>query len=55
MTLAMLMLEKSREAGRNSNYTQYDTLRQFKSAISNVYAGSSEVTIENGVLENQDR
>ena len=51
MMLAMLMLEKSREAGRNASYTQYDTLRQFRSAISNVYAGSSVVSIENGVLK----
>ena len=29
MMMAMLMLEKSREPGRNVSYTQYDTLRQF--------------------------
>ena len=51
MMMAMLMLEKSREPGRNANYTQYDTLRQFRSAISNVYGGSGEVGIENGVLK----
>jgi hypothetical protein len=53
MMLAMLMLEKSRERGRNADYTQYDTLRQFRSAISNVYGGSGEVSIDNGVLKSR--
>ena len=53
MTQAMMMLEKSREKGRNAAYTQFDTVRQLRTTISNIYTGSSDVRVDNGVLKSR--
>ena len=53
MGLAMMMLEKSLEKGRNANYTQFATVRQLRSAISNIYTASAEVRVEAGVLKSR--
>ena len=53
MGLAMKMLEKSRDKGRNAEYTQFDTVRQLRSVLSNIYTGSAEVRVENGVLKSR--
>jgi hypothetical protein len=49
MGVAMMMLEKSREKGRNADYTQFGTIRQLRTTYSNIYGGSVEVRVENGV------
>ena len=43
MGVAILMLEKSLEPGRNSNktYQQFDTVRKLRSAVSNVYGATA--------------
>ena len=48
MAQAMMILEKSREKGRNVAYTQFDTVRQLRTTISNIYTGSSDVRVDNG-------
>ena len=53
MVQAMMMLEKSREPGRNANYTQFDTIRQLRTTVSNIYTGSAEVRVESGVLKSR--
>ena len=53
MVQAMMMLEKSREPGRNAEYTQFDTVRQLRTTVSNIYAGSAEVRVESGVLKSR--
>ena len=53
MGLAMMMLEKSLEKGRNANYTQFATVRQLRSAVSNIYTASAEVRVEAGVLKSR--
>ena len=53
MSLAMMMLEKSLEKGRNASYTQFATVRQLRSAISNIYTASAKVRLEAGVLKSR--
>ena len=53
MGVAMMMLEKSREKGRNADYTQFGTIRQLRTTFSNIYGGSVEVRVENGVLKSR--
>ena len=53
MGLAMMMLEKSLDKGRNANYTQFATVRQLRSAVSNIYTASAEVRVESGVLKSR--
>ena len=53
MVVAMMMLEKSREKGRNADYKQFGTIRQLRTTFSNIYGGSVEVRVENGVLKSR--
>ena len=52
MGVALLMLEKSIEPGRNnSKYKQFDTVRKFRSTASNVYAATAEANDDPRVLK----
>ena len=53
MVQAMTILEKSRERGRNAEYTQFGTIRQLRTTVSNIYTGSAEVRVESGVLKSR--
>ena len=53
MVQAMMMLEKSPEPGRNACHTQFDTIRQLRTTVSNIYTGSAEVRVESGVLKSR--
>ena len=52
MGIALLMLEKSIESGRNSaNYKQFDTVRKFRSTASNVYSSTAGASKDPRVLK----
>ena len=52
MGVALLMLEKSIESGRNnSKYKQFDTVRKFCSTASNVYSATAEANDDPRVLK----
>jgi hypothetical protein len=52
MGIALLMLEKSIEKGRNnSTYKQFDTVRKFRSAASNVYTATAAASKDPRVLK----
>jgi hypothetical protein len=52
MGIALLMLEKSLEPGRNNaEYKQFDTVRKFRSTASNVYAATAEANADPRVLK----
>jgi hypothetical protein len=52
MGIALLMLEKSLESGRNNvEYKQFDTVRKFRSTASNVYAATASANRDPRVLK----
>ena len=53
MVQAIMILGKSRDTGRNTEYTQFDTIRKLRTTVSNIYTGSAEVRAENGVLKSR--
>ena len=53
MGIALTMLTRSLEPGRNANYTQFDTCRRDRSIASNIYTASSALCDEQNVLKSK--
>jgi len=52
MGIALLMLEKSIETGRNNTaYKQFDTVRKFRSTATNVYSATAAASMDPRVLK----